>query len=301
MIHTEEPGVTRPSGRYWPALVALRPLQWSKSLFVLLPVPFAVAAGAAWSPGAVLGGAAGFALVTSAVYLVNDLVDRARDRRHPVKRHRPLASGALSPGRALVLALAVGGGGAALLGACAPPEASIWPLLLGYLSLQAAYSGGLKHVALLDAFVLSGGYVLRVLLGCALLEVDPSPWLLLCSSTLALFLAFAKRRGDLAEGLDESHRPSLAGYDRRFLDLAMSIAAGAALLSYALYTLDAPALRADRALAGVPFVALGILEYLRRCLVLGEGAEPVRTALGAPVMWLAGLGYTLATAWGLAG
>ena len=115
----------------------------------------------------------------------------------------------------------------------------------------------------LDVFLLSSGFVIRVLLGCALVSAPPSTWLLLCTTTLALFLGFAKRRADLKEGLDHHHRPSLRGYSMSFLDQAMAICAGVAILSYALYSIEAKVLLPGREMASMPFVAYGILNYLR--------------------------------------
>ena len=107
-----------------------------------------------------------------------------------------------------------------------------------YVAINVVYNLGAKHIALLDVFLLSSGFVIRVLLGCVLLSAVPSPWLLLCTSTLALFLGFTKRRADLTEELDLDHRPSLRGYSKTFLDQAVSICTGVAILAYALYCIE---------------------------------------------------------------
>ncbi len=189
---------------------------------------------------------------------------------------------------------------AAGLALCAWTHSSaVMLIVLAYIAINVGYSLGLKHVALLDVFLLSSGFVLRVLLGCALLAAPPSAWLLLCTSTLALFLGFAKRRADLIEGLDESHRPSLRGYTRGFLDQAMSICAGVAILSYALYSIDAKVLLAGREMASMPFVAFGILNYLRLADVEGIGGSPVEVAFRSVTTQICGLGWLVAVTWSM--
>ena len=204
-----------------------RPQDWIKNVFVLLPVPFALAAGSRFVPAAFLLGLAGFCLVNSAVYTLNDLFDAEADRLHPEKCRRPIAAGLVPVGVAAVQSIVLLSLG---LGLClaAGNRPTVMTIVLAYVVINLAYNLGVKHVALLDVFLLSSGFVIRVLLGCALVAAPPSPWLLLCTSTLALFLGFAKRRADLAEELDVNHRPSLRGYSKTFLDQAVSICAGVA-------------------------------------------------------------------------
>jgi 4-hydroxybenzoate polyprenyltransferase len=175
----------------------------------------------------------------------------------------------------------------------------VWALFASYLALNAVYTLGAKHVALLDVFLVASGFVIRVLVGCALVQAAPSRWLLLCSSALALFLAFAKRRGDLLEGAGAAERPALAGYDARFLEAAMGINAGIALLAYALYCGSAEVLVPGRELAGLPFAAFGILDVLRLAYVEGAGAAPVELALRHRPLQVCAVLWSLATAWSL--
>ena len=178
-----------------------------------------------------------------------------------------------------------------------PPTVTI---AIAYLTINLAYSFGAKHVVLLDVFLLSSGFVIRVLLGCALVSAQPSPWLLLCTATLALFLGFTKRRADLAEELDLDHRPSLRGYNQAFLDQAVSICAGVAILAYALYCIESKkVLQEGREMASVPFVAYGILNYLRKVHVEGIGASPVTVAYRSWTMQLCAVGWVAAVAWSL--
>lgn len=272
-----------------------RPRHWVKNVFVFMPVPFALAVGARLDPLSFALGLAGFCLANSAVYAFNDARDAERDRLHPEKRRRPIASGRVSSTTAHGWSALLLATGAALTLLSGHPGAL--EVLLVYAGLNLVYSLGGKNVPLVDVFLLSSGFVLRVVLGCVLVDVPPSNWLLLCSSTLALFLALAKRRGDLVKGLDESHRPSLGGYNLPFLDHAMTITAAMTLIAYALYTIEAEVLIPGREFATLPFVVFGVLEYLRLAQVRGQGASPVDLLLSSPVILLCGVGWMGATLW----
>ncbi len=279
-----------------------RPQDWIKNVFVLLPVPFALQAGTRYTtapfalPFAL--GLAGFCLVNSAVYTLNDLFDAAADRLHPTKRNRPIAAGKVSQSAAFAQSIVLLSAGLTL---CAATNILAAPVIaLTYVAVNIAYNLGAKHVALLDVFMLSSGFVIRVLLGCALVSAAPSPWLLLCTSTLALFLGFAKRRADLTEELDIDHRPSLRGYSMGFLDQAVSITAGVAILAYALYCIEVKqVLRPGRELASMPFVAYGVLNYLRMVYVEGAGGSPVEIAYHSLSTQLCAVGWIVAVTWSL--
>ncbi len=275
-----------------------RPTHWIKNVFVLLPVPFAVmAVHAELEPIPFFLGLAGFCLVNSAVYTLNDLCDAAADRLHPSKQRRPIASGEVSARAAtfqIVVLMLAGLGLSALSG-------RPWTITISlvYAAVNAAYNLGAKHVPLLDVFLLSSGYVIRVVLGCVLVLAAPSSWLLLCTSTLALFLGFAKRRADLREGLDHNHRPSLRGYSVSFLDQAMAICAGVAMLSYALYSIESDTLLPGREMASMPFVAYGILNYLRLVSVEGIGGSPAEVAYRSRTTQLCAVGWIVAVTWSM--
>ena len=276
-----------------------RPKHWVKNLFVFMPVPFAVASGAALDPRAFALGLLGFCLTNSSVYAFNDARDAERDRMHPKKRERPVAAGVVSVPGAYLLSLSLLVAGLALALASGTWGA---PVLVGvYVTVNLFYSLGAKHVALLDVFLLSSGFVLRVLLGCALLQVRASNWLLLCSYALALFLALAKRRGDLVKGVGGEHRPALAGYNTSFLDHAMGITAGMSIIAYALYCLEGVVLIQGREFASLPFVVFGVLEYLRVAHVRGEGAAPTDLLLSSPTILISGLGWAAAILWSVRG
>lgn len=272
-----------------------RPKHWVKNVFVFMPVPFALAAGAILDPRSFIFGVAGFCLGNSAVYAFNDAFDAERDRKHETKRLRPVASGRVSVTLALIFSAALLVGGFLLTSFSGREEAIV--ILAAYVFLNVIYSWWGKHIALVDVFLLSSGFVLRVLLGCALLGVMASSWLLLCSSGLALFLALAKRRADLAKGLGGEHRPSLRGYDLPYLDQAMGITAAMTLMSYALYCMEATVLIPGREFATLPFVVFGVLDYLRICHVRKTGGSPVDLLLSSPTIMACGAGWVASTLW----
>jgi 4-hydroxybenzoate polyprenyltransferase len=274
-----------------------RPWHWIKNSFVVAPVPFALAVGAELDlPGFALG-LLGFCLINSAAYAFNDVRDAEADRHSPAKRSRPVASGAVSPGLALALAAFLALAGLLLCWLAGEPAAIFLSLI--YLTANLVYSLGAKKVPVLDVFLLTSGYLIRVILGCALVGAVPSNWLLLCSSMLALFLAFGKRRADLAAGLTSEHRAALAGYTMTFLDSALGITAGIAMFSYALYSQESPAFVEGRELVGLPFVAFGILDYLRVAMGQGAGGSPVEMAYRSRPLQICVLGWLIATAWSL--
>jgi 4-hydroxybenzoate polyprenyltransferase len=278
------------------ALVKLsRPQQWVKNVFVLMPVPFAVAAGAKIEPMSFALGFFGFCLASSGVYALNDAQDAARDRLHPEKRNRPVASGAISVGVARGWSASLIAASLLLEAASGHPEAVLATGV--YVILNIGYSLGGKNLPLIDVFLLASYYLVRVTLGCVLLDVAPSNWLLLCTSTLALFVSLAKRRADLTLGVDDEHRPALAGYTQNFLDQAMGITAGTTLIGYALYCLEAEVLVPGREFATLPLVAFVVLEYLRLVHVKGAGGSPVDVVMRSPVMLGCGAGWLLAVAW----
>jgi 4-hydroxybenzoate polyprenyltransferase len=272
-----------------------RPKDWVKNVFVFMPVPFALASGAKLDTQTFLIGLVGFALANSAVYSFNDAQDAERDKAHEKKRNRPIASGRVSVRGAFIWA--------AILSACALALAYITGSANAvivtsiYLTVNLFYSLGAKNVALLDVFLLASGFVLRVLLGCALLKVPPSNPMLLCSYALALFLALAKRRADVVKGLDGSHRPALLGYNQAYLDHAMSITASMAVVGYALYSIESPVMIADRKFASLPFVMFGVLDYLRVVHVRKTGGSPVDLLLASPALIVTGLGWLAAVLW----
>ena len=274
-----------------------RPRDWSKSVFVLLPVPFAWRAGAVISLRDLALGVLAFCATSSAVYVMNDLRDVEADRAHPLKRARPIASGAVAPNVALPFGLVLFALGFALARTTGHPRVAIY--LAIYVVTNAIYSFGGKQVPILDVFLLASGFVLRVLTGCALVDAPPSNWLLTCSLWVALFLGFAKRRADFARGKGAEEQPARIGYSARFLDQAMGIAAAVTLMSYALYSQEAKVFVHGRELAGMPFVAFGLLHYLRLAHMDLVRVSPVEMAWHSRAIQLCSLGWLAATGWSL--
>ena len=275
-----------------------RPKHWIKNVFSFLPVPFALASGAHLDVVRFAYGVAAFCLAASAVYAFNDAQDAERDRMHEEKKNRPIAAGRISKGVAYVWATGLIGIGA-LLSMMADGFGSgrydVLMIYALYVAMNLAYSFGAKHVTLLDVFLLSAMYVLRVLLGCALLRVEASHWLLLCSGALALFVALAKRRADVVKGHGAAHRPALEGYNESFLDQAIGISACMTIIAYALYSKEAPVLDPARKFAALPFVVFAVLDYLRNVHVNRSGGSPVDSLLRSPTLIFAGIGWFAAT------
>ena len=273
----------------------LRPRQWVKNLLVFAAPVFAKEIFVPASLATALLAFAAFCIASSSVYVVNDLVDVERDRLHPDKRNRPVASGRVSVKAARVWSAILLACGVMLTAASGHPAALV--VVAVYTLLNLAYNLGAKHVALVDVFLLASYYLLRVTLGCTLVEVVPSNWLLLCTSALALFLALAKRRSDIVLGLDVEHRPALHGYERSFLDQAMGITAATTLISYSLYCLEAAVLIQGREFASLPFVVFGVLEYLRLAHVHDAGGAPDEVLLHSPALLVCGFGWLAAIYW----
>jgi len=269
----------------------LRPTHWLKNVFVVIPVPFALGGDGVLDLSVFGLGLLAMCVANSSVYVFNDWVDIERDRDHPVKRFRPLASKRVSESTALILSasLAI----VAMVLAVASERGMVVSLIACYLGLQLFYCVRGKEVPLVDVFLLSSGFVIRVLLGCALVSAPPSNWLLLCSSALALFLALAKRRADIVGGLSARHRPSLIGYSRNFLDQALSVSAGMTVMAYALYCMDGQGLVAGREFWSVPFVVFGVMEYLRLVYRNDSGDFPVDVLLSSPSLIVCGVGWLL--------
>jgi 4-hydroxybenzoate polyprenyltransferase len=274
------------------AIVALRPRQWLKNLLVFAGLVFAAKLGDAgrWLEAVAAFGA--YCAVSSAAYLVNDLRDREDDRMHPVKRARPIARGELSPRRAVVLAAGLAAAALALAGVLGLVSVAF---LLAFAGLQAAYSFSLKHVVLLDVLVIGSLFVIRAAAGAAAVDVRISPWLLLCTALLALFLALAKRRGELVlVGAQHTPgRPVLEGYSLELVDQLVAIVAASTVITYSLYTLTA---RDSKALlATVPFVIFGLFRYLLLVHRDDIGEEPEQVLLTDVPIILAVAGW-IATA-----
>ena len=256
-------------------LRTMRPKQWTKNIVIFAALVFDEKL---FFPGPLVRTLAAFVLfclISSTVYLINDLVDIEKDRQHPAKRHRPLASGQLTPSVALIAAVLI-----PLV--CLPLSFVLKPLFgvvaLSYLTMMIAYSFMLKNVVIIDVLTIAAGFVLRVAAGAIVVEVERfSPWLYVCMTLLALFQGFGKRRHELVllEGNANEHRPSLDEYNLQLLDEMIAVVTSATVVAYSLYTFSAPNLPANHAMMlTIPFVLYCIFRYLYLMHFKKEGGSP---------------------------
>lgn len=261
----------RPRSRLRAALVSLRPRQWTKNLLLFAGIVFAAKMGDAARWGEALAAFAAYCAASSASYLVNDVRDAPHDREHPVKRARPIARGELSPRLAEAIAALLLFTAVLLI---APLGLASTLFLCTFFALQAAYTLALKHVVLVDVMTIGGLFVVRAAAGAAAVEVRISPWLLLCTALLALFLALAKRRGELVlVGAEATPgRPVLEGYSLALVDQLVTVVAASTVISYCLYTFTA---RDSKAMMiTIPFVIFGVFRYLLLIHRRDLGEEP---------------------------
>jgi 4-hydroxybenzoate polyprenyltransferase len=247
----------------WGVVVSLRPRQWVKNLFVFAGLVFAQRL---FTPSAWMALAAFviFCGLSGAVYLFNDVADRDKDRLHPKKRERPIASGLLPVPAAIVAGGVLVVGGLAAAAWLSPPLAVT---ALAYVALLTLYSVWLKHVVIVDVITVASGFVLRAVAGAVAIGVEISGWLLICTILLALFLALGKRRHEYLtlEGDAARHRPILAEYSAGLLDQMIAVVTASTVTAYALYTMSPETVakfHTPLLPATLPFVLYGIFRYL---------------------------------------
>jgi 4-hydroxybenzoate polyprenyltransferase len=280
------------------AFVSLRPRQWTKNLLLFAGIVFAAKLGDVTRWGEALAAFGAYCAASSASYLVNDVRDAPHDRAHPVKRSRPIARGELSPRLATAIAALL----LVLAFLLVAPLGLVSLLFLAtFLGLQGLYTLALKHVVLLDVMTIGGLFVVRAAAGAAAVHVRISPWLLLCTALLALFLALAKRRGELVlVGAEATPgRPVLEGYSLALVDQLVTIVAASTVISYCLYTFTA---RDSKAMmVTIPFVVFGVFRYLLLMHRRDLGEEPEEVLLrDVPILvciagWTACAAVILAT------
>jgi 4-hydroxybenzoate polyprenyltransferase len=278
-------------------LRTLRPHQWVKNVFVLAALVFSRhLTDSAYVLRALLAFGA-FCALSGAVYAFNDVRDVEADRAHPTKRHRPIASGALSERTAMVSAaiLAI-----AAIGGCIVLDWRLGAVATAYLAQNVAYSVRLKHVAFLDVGLIASGFVLRVLAGAYAIDVPASEWIMACTALLAIFLGLGKRAHELAwaerSGKSGATRAALAGYKLPHLRIAMYVLGALTCAAYAAYTLyGAPGVfGTERLIISTPFVALGIVRFLSLALWRPRDDSPTEAMLRDPISLLDFLAATAA-------
>jgi 4-hydroxybenzoate polyprenyltransferase len=263
-------------------LSAMRPRQWAKNVFVLAPLVFARQLDDPQVLGRALVAFAAFSLLASAIYLFNDVRDREEDRRHPRKRTRPIAAGRLPVPVAIAAAAALAAGALALGWALGGQLVAI---LLIYMVANLLYSLGLKRVVILDVMVVSAGFVLRVMAGGVAVGVEVSAWLILCTSFLALFLAFSKRRHELmlltADAAEQ--RQVLTHYSPAFLDQMINVVTAGTVVAYAVYAISPETVEKFHTrdlIYTMPFVLFGIFRYLYLIYQRPSQRNPTEAILG---------------------
>ncbi len=272
------------------AIRAMRPSQWTKNGFVLLALVFARRLSDGTALSRTLLAFAAFCFAASAVYIINDLVDQDRDRVHPRKRFRPIASGQLSVRGAvvtLILCLGIAAGLVAFLTLTATPDAAdpfrrwggsqlLFVLtMMSYVAINVAYSLRLKHLVIWDVFIIAAGFVLRAMAGGFVIPVPISTWFYVCMTFLALFLALGKRRSELIRLTDQAgiHRQNLRQYSLGLLDQLIGIVVTAMLLTYCLYTFQGENSNHDLMLT-IPVALFGTFRYLYLMYARADGDRP---------------------------
>lgn len=264
----------------------MRPHQWIKNTFVLIGLLF----GHAWHDPALVIKAiiafAAFCLISSTIYIINDIIDIEQDRHHPSKRKRPLPSGKLKISTAAMFAMLLGAAG---LGLAAFASSKVVLILLIYAVMNLAYSLKLKHVVILDVFIIATGFMLRILAGTLGLGIPPSQWLLLCGLMVTLFLGFSKRRAEIiALSADKTaHRKVLQEYSPVLLDKMIVVTAAGLIMSYSLYTMNPETILihgTPNLIYTVPFVIYGVFRYIYLLHHQSSGGDPSKDLVRDPHM-----------------
>lgn len=283
----------------WPLWTAMRPTQWIKNSVVLAALIFAFGDTSQellnpWLAFAALGC---FCLLSSCIYLINDVQDIELDRVHPTKQYRPIPLGQLKPRTAVIAALTL-----LTLGLVGGWLINPWVFLslAGYSVMQLGYCFGLKRVAFVDVMIIAAGFVIRALTGALAIDVVISPWLLGCTFLLATFLGFSKRRHEkvVLSDLQDRARPSLANYSEKVLDAIILLVAGATVMAYGLYTVSAATVEkfgSQKLIITVPLVALGLWRYYVLVYSHEEGGRPEGVLLTDRLMVFTIVGYGVLT------
>ncbi len=277
----------------------MRPRQWVKNSFVFTGLLFANAWRDPQLRWKVLIIALAFSLIASGVYIINDLLDRDSDLNHPLKKDRPLSSRAVSAAAAVSLMLVLVTG-ALVLGFLVSIQ--VLAILSIYLLVNIAYSLRLKHVVILDVFIIASGFMLRILAGTLGAGIAPSQWLLLCGLMMALFLGFAKRRAELyaLTGDGPTHRKVLSHYQPVLLDKMIVVTSTCVILTYSLYTMSPATIQVhhtESLIYTVPFVIYGIFRYIYSLHQQSAGSDPALQIFRDPHLLLAIAGWLIVTVW----
>lgn len=278
----------------------MRPHQWTKNAFVFTGLVFSHSWGNTELMLRVSVAAIGFSLVASSVYILNDIVDREQDAKHPKKKNRPLATGSITvlAAAGLGMILAITG-----LGIGYWVSHLVFLILAAYSLMNLAYSFYLKHKVLLDVFVIAAGFMLRIMAGTIGVGIAPSQWLELCGLMVTLFLGFTKRRAEIitmGEGKSSSHRLVLEHYSPALLDKMIGITASGMIMSYSLYTTSPETIRihgTEHLIYTVPFVIYGVFRYIYLLHHQNGGTDTAHDLARDPWLLASVVGWLSFTLW----
>lgn len=263
-------------------LKLIRPKEWVKNLFVLIPAFFAAQIQTIWTSPNLIAAFCCFCLMASSVYMINDVNDLASDRLHPHKKNRPLAAGKIAPIYAIILALVFAS--VSLIG-CYLISINAFLLIAIYFVINIAYSFGLKNYAIIDILIIAAGFLLRIFIGGSVIDVVVSKWLVLMVFLLSLILAFGKRRDDfllMQEDADKKMRTSIHGYNLPFIDAAVLLLSIISIVVYILYTVSDDISNRLHTnyfyLTSFP-VIVGFLRYLQQIHVFNNTGSPTSLLL----------------------
>lgn len=275
----------------------LRTKQWVKNLLVFAPGVFAQRATETTVLIESSVAFVAFCFMASAIYCINDLIDKELDRMHPIKKLRPVASGAITEKNAVVVALCMAVASSAF---CIVGGTILCAVLGAYLAINILYCIKLKNIPLIDTLVIATGFILRLFAGCANTSIRLSHWIIIATFLLALFLAFAKRRDDVTIRACSGTQPrkSLSGYNEKFIDVVLGVLAAAVIICYFMYSISPDVTTAIEFeyfyLTGL-FVVAGVLRYLQIAIVENQSGSPTdvllndRMLVGCCVCWIASI------------
>jgi 4-hydroxybenzoate polyprenyltransferase len=279
------------------SLKLMRPTQWIKNGFVFMPLIFSTRLFVIEDVVRVAGMFIVFCLTSSATYILNDYMDMEQDRVHPLKKNRPLARGDISPVAALILMFVLIVVLFTLALAIKTPPAGFAVLAI-YLVMHVLYSIKLKDIVIVDVLTIAAGFILRVSAGAFVIDVNVSSWLILCTFSVAIFLALGKRRHEVVILSSEAtnHRPVLESYSVAFLDQLLQVATTSTFLFYCLYSVrsyPAAGIESEKMMFTIPFVTYGIFRYLYLIYQKEDGGSPTAMLLTDPplltcaILWMA--------------
>ena len=277
----------------------MRPHQYIKNLFIFAPLFFMMKIGDLPLLINTTVSFIAFSLTASAIYILNDYQDIEEDKQHPKKRHRPLASGAISKSQALTMMSVLFIAGFTLMASLSFKATGV---LAVYVIMNIAYIFHLKLVAILDVVIISIGFVLRLFVGSVVTGIGLSKWIVIMTFLLSLFMALAKRRDDVLIYLDtgKKMRKVIDGYNLQFLDTAMTIMASVVIVAYIIYTTSpegATRMHSEYLYLTSLFVILGIMRYMKMVFVFKNSGSPTNIVIKDLFMQLILIGWVLSFAW----